>query len=97
MVDHHRVRQTGRQLADVLTKPLSRLCFTKLKKMIDMVEVLGLAAGLGKELLSNLLLSSERASGADVKRLPCRTVVIAGVDAKVSPAVTSSHCSNMAT
>ena len=52
----------GRQLADVLTKPLGRLWFTELKKMISMVEVLGLAAGLGKELLSNLLLSSVRSS-----------------------------------
>ena len=39
--------ETGRQLADVPTKPLGRLWFTKLKKMIGMVEVLGLAAGLG--------------------------------------------------
>ena len=42
--------ETGRQLADVFTKPLSRLRFTELKKMIGMVEVLGLAAGLRKEL-----------------------------------------------
>ena len=42
--------ESGRQLADVLTKPLGRLRFTELKKMIGMVEVLGLAAGLGKEL-----------------------------------------------
>ena len=35
--------ETGRQLADVLTKPLGRLRFTELKKMIGMVEVLGLA------------------------------------------------------
>ena len=28
--------ETGRQLADVLTKPLSRLRFTELKEMIDM-------------------------------------------------------------
>ena len=48
--------ETGRQLADVLTKPLDRLWFTELKKMIGMVEVLGLAAGLEKELLSNLML-----------------------------------------
>ena len=46
----------GRQLADVLTKPLSRLRLTELKKMISMEGVLGLAAGLGEELLSNLLL-----------------------------------------
>ena len=38
--------ETGRQLADVLTKPLGRLRFTELKKMIGMVEVLGLAARL---------------------------------------------------
>ena len=33
--------ETGRQLADVLTKPLGRLRFMKLKKMIGIVEVLG--------------------------------------------------------
>jgi len=48
--------ETGRQLADVLTNPLGRLRFTELKKIIGMVEVLGLATGLGEELLSNLLL-----------------------------------------
>ena len=42
--------ETGQQLADILTKPLGRLRFTELKKMIGMVEVLGLAAGLGEEL-----------------------------------------------
>ena len=42
--------ETGQQLADVLTKPLGRLRFMELKKMIGMVEVLGLAAALGKEL-----------------------------------------------
>ena len=42
--------ETGRQLADVLTKLLGHLRFTKLKKMIDMVKVLGLVAGLGEEL-----------------------------------------------
>ena len=42
--------ETGRQLADVLTKPLGRLRFIELKKMIGMVEVLRLAAGLGEEL-----------------------------------------------
>ena len=41
--------ETGQQLADVLTKPLGRLRFTELKK-IGMVEVLGLAEGLGEEL-----------------------------------------------
>ena len=40
--------ETGRQLTDVLTKPLVRLRFTELKNMIGMVEVLGLAAGLGE-------------------------------------------------
>ena len=40
--------ETCRQLVDVLTKPLGRLRFTELKKMIDMVEVLGLAAELGE-------------------------------------------------
>ena len=42
--------KTSRQLADVLTKPLGRLRFTELKKMIGIVEVLGLAAELGEEL-----------------------------------------------
>ena len=42
--------ETGQQLADVLTKPLGRLRFTELKKMIDMVGVLRLTAGLGEEL-----------------------------------------------
>ena len=42
--------ETGRQLTDVLTKPLCRLRFTKLKKMIGMVVVLGLATGLREEL-----------------------------------------------
>ena len=42
--------ETGRQLVDVLTKPLGRLRFTELKKMIGMVEVLGLAARLGEKL-----------------------------------------------
>ena len=42
--------ETSRQLADVLTKPLDHLRFTEWKKMIGMVEVLGLAAGLEKEL-----------------------------------------------
>ena len=37
--------KTGRQLADVLTKPLGHLQFTELKKMIGIVEVLRLAAG----------------------------------------------------
>ena len=40
--------KTDRQY--VLTKSLGRLRFTELKKMIGMVEVLGLAVGLGKEL-----------------------------------------------
>jgi len=42
--------ETGQHLVDVLNKPLDRLWFMELKKMISMVEVLGLAAGLGKEL-----------------------------------------------
>ena len=42
--------ETGWQLADVLTKPLRHLRFTKLKKMIGMKGVIGLAAGLGEEL-----------------------------------------------
>ena len=49
--------ETGRQLADVLTKPLGCLRFTELKEMIWMEGVQGLAVGLGEELLDNLLLS----------------------------------------
>ena len=40
--------ETGRQFADVLTKPLGRFRLTELKKMIGMERVLGLAAGLGE-------------------------------------------------
>ena len=36
--------ETGRQLVDVLTKPLGRLRQMELKKMIGMVEVLGLSS-----------------------------------------------------
>ena len=43
--------ETGRQLADVLTKPLGRLRLTELKEMIGMEGVQGIAVGLGKELL----------------------------------------------
>ena len=35
-------------------------------------------------------------AGAGAERLTCRIVATAGVDVKVSPAVTSSHCSSMA-
>ena len=48
--------ETGRQLTDILTKPLGRLQFSELKKMIGMEGVLGLAVGLWEKLLSNLLL-----------------------------------------
>ena len=41
--------ETGRQLADVLTKPLGRLRLTELKEMIGMEGVQGLAVGLGKD------------------------------------------------
>ena len=43
--------ETGRQLADVLTKPLGRLRLTELKEMIGMEGVQGIAVGLGEELL----------------------------------------------
>ena len=36
------------------------------------------------------------AAGADAEWLSCRTVATAGAGVKVSPAVTSSHCSSMA-
>ena len=55
--------KTGQQLTDVLTKPLGRLRFAELKK-IGMEGVQGITAGLGKELLSNLLLPlCEHAAG----------------------------------
>ena len=41
--------ETGRQLADVLTKPLRRLRLTELKEMIDMEGVQWLAVGLGED------------------------------------------------
>ena len=41
--------ETGRQLADVLTKPLRRLRLTELKEMIGLEGVQGLAVGLGKD------------------------------------------------
>ena len=40
--------ETGRQLADVLTKPLRRLRLTELKEMIGMKGVQGLTVGLGE-------------------------------------------------
>ena len=43
--------ETGRQLVNVLTKPLSRLRFTELKEMIGMEGVQGIAVRLGEELL----------------------------------------------
>ena len=48
--------KTGQQLMDVLTKPLGRLRLMELKEMIGIEGVQGLAVGLGKELLDNLLL-----------------------------------------
>ena len=48
--------ETGRQLADVLTKPLGCLRLTELKEMIGMEGVQGIVVGLGEELLDNLLL-----------------------------------------
>ena len=62
--------ETGRQLANVLTKPLGRLRLMERKKMIGMEGVIGLAAGLEKELLNNLLLISIRAAGAGAERAP---------------------------
>ena len=60
------VVENGRQLTDVLTKPLGRLRLTELKKMIGMEGVQELAAGLREELLSNLLLPlCERTAGTD--------------------------------
>ena len=41
--------ETGRQLADVLTKPLGRLRLTELKEMIGMEGVQGLAVELGED------------------------------------------------
>jgi len=36
------------------------------------------------------------AAAADAERLPCCIVATAGADAKVSPTVTSNHCSRLA-
>ena len=47
--------ETGRQLVDVLTKPLGRLRLTELKEMIGMEGVQGIAVGLREELLDNVL------------------------------------------
>jgi len=41
--------ETGRQLADVLTKTLGRLRLTELKEMIGMEGVQGLTVGLGED------------------------------------------------
>ena len=41
--------ETGRQLADVLTKSLGRLRLTELKEMIGMEGVQGIAIGLGED------------------------------------------------
>ena len=41
--------ETGRQLTDVLTKPLGRLRLTELKEMIGMERVQGIAVGLGED------------------------------------------------
>ena len=41
--------EIGRQLADVLTKPLGRLRLTELKEMIGMEGVQGLAVELGED------------------------------------------------
>ena len=64
--------ETGRQLADVLTKPLGRLRLTELKEMIGMEGVQGIAVGLEEELLDNLLLPcvNTQQGKAALKRLP---------------------------
>ena len=43
--------KTGRQLTDVLTKPLGRLRLTELKERIGMERVQGITVGLGEKLL----------------------------------------------
>ena len=48
--------KTGRQLADILTKPPGRLRLMVLKEMIGIERVQVILVGLGKELLDNLLL-----------------------------------------
>ena len=64
--------ETGRQLTDVITKPLGRLRLTELKEMIGMEGVQGIAVGLGEELLDNLLLPcvNTQQGKAASKRLP---------------------------
>ena len=68
--------ETGRQLVNVLTKPLGRLRLTELKEMIGMEGVQGTAVGLREELLDNLLLPcvNTQQGKAALKRLP--TVVL---------------------
>ena len=68
--------ETGRQLADVLTKPLGRLRLTELKEMIGIKGVQEIAVGLEEELLDNLLLAcvNTQQGKAKPKRLP--TVVL---------------------
>ena len=43
--------ETGRQLVDVLTKPLGHLRLTELKEMIGIEGVQGITVGLREELL----------------------------------------------
>ena len=43
--------ETGRQLADVLTKPLGRLRLTELKKMIGMVKVYRVSSRIGERIV----------------------------------------------
>ena len=66
--------ETGWQLTDVLTKPLGRLRLAKLKEMIGMEGVQGLAVGLGEELLDNLLLHCMNARQG--KAVPKRPPVV---------------------
>ena len=67
--------ETGRQLADVLTKPLGRLRLTELKEMIGIEGVQGIAVGLGKELLDNLLLPCNARQGKATPKRPPAVVL----------------------
>ena len=68
--------EMGRQLVDVLTKPLGRLRLTELKEMIGMEGVQGIAVGLGKELLDNLLFPCVNTQQGKVASKRLSTVVL---------------------
>ena len=77
--------ETGRQLADILTKPLGCIRLTKLKEMIGMEGIQGIVVGLWEELLDNLLLpcvNTQQWKATPKKALCCGTVAAARADAE---------------